>query len=287
MALGRWHVRILIGLSLLTARPAMALPAPWQWQTIVGIGFAHRTATETSWMELAEHFRLSPRQLARSHGCEPHDPVPAGSRLWISDQRLQPWRPGSGGLINLPEGRLDLVLDGIHVGSWPLAIGTKDWPTPLGRFPLLQPSWHPTWLVPPSIRQAHARRGHHLPHQVPPGPSNPLGEVWMALGQSGVGLHGTPTDTRWADLAGSHGCLRLAPGDARAVAQLWRPGLSVDIVYERAKIGHYDQRRYLEVHPDPYQRQPRPPSNLTASIPATVLASIWQRACGLPLAIPP
>lgn len=284
--IGRWLAWFLVGLWVIGARPAAALPSPWQWRTIVGVGFAHVPPAETTWLALAERFDVSPRHLALAHGSDPLDPVPAGTRLWISDQRFQPWRPDSGGLINLPEGRFDLVLDGIHVGSWPVAIGTRDWPTPLGRFPLQQPVWQPTWYVPESMRAAAARQGRTLPRQVPPGPANPLGEVWMGLGPGRIGLHGTPADTRWAELAGSHGCLRLAPAHARAVASLWRPGLMVDIVYERAKLGRHDGHQYLEVHPDPYQRQPRPPASWARTLPKAVLDRIWQRACGLPLKLP-
>lgn len=274
--------KISTGLTLvpLLAWPAWALPAPWHWQTIVGIGFPYESPVETSWEAIGDRFGLSPKRLAAANGAHWQDPLPAGRSVWISDQRIIPGRPGSGALINVPEGRLDIVLDGLHAGSWPVAVGNADWPTPLGRFALGKPLWQPAWHVPASIRAKAARQGRPLPAWVPPGPANPLGEVWMPLGDSGVGLHGTPADTRWVDLQDSHGCLRLAPDHAQAVAALWRPGMTVDVVYERAKVCRFNGGTYLEVHPDPYLRAPRPPAALGSG---SVLRWLWQSACGVPL----
>lgn len=275
-----------VALAPAAAASAPGLPAPWRWQTIVGLGFPYTPPLTTSWTAIGDRFNLSPRQLALANRMDWRDPVQAGSRVWISDQRIVPWRPGTGWLINVPEGRLDIIVAGKHVGSWPVAVGTKRWPTPLGHYPLGRPQWQPTWFVPASIQAEAKAKGLMLPPSLPPGPTNPLGEVWLPLGRTGVGLHGTPPDTVWADLRGSHGCLRLAPDHAREVARWWQPGVQVEVVYQRAKWCQFNGQRYLEVHPDPYDLQHQPPPAVRALDASLALAGIWQRACGVPLRWP-
>ncbi|MBC7543199.1 MAG: L,D-transpeptidase [Candidatus Sericytochromatia bacterium] len=260
------------------------LPSPWQWRTISGHGFAYTVRQSLTLKVLAEAYDLSARQLAVGNAWPLDLPLPVGSRVWLSDQRIVPGRSGSGGLVNIPEGRFDLVLDGVHVGSWPVSIGTRHWPTPIGRFPLGRPVWHPAWLVPRTIRAESLRQGHPLPVQVPPGPLNPLGDVWLALGRSGVGLHGMPSDPgRWPDAAMSHGCLRMAPSAVRQVAAKWRPGLWVDVTYVRVKSLQIQGEGFVEVHPDPYAWQEIPPKQLWGmNTLDTAFCLIWMRACGWP-----
>ena len=271
----------------LAASQAETLPPPWHWQTITGVGFTYVVQQPVTLRTLAARCGLSATDLSVGN-CWPIDrPAPVGSRLWLSNQRIAPSRPDSGGLVNIPEGHFDLFLDGISAGSWPVSVGTARWPTPIGRFPLGRPVWHPVWYVPASIRAESALRGVTLPEAVPPGPGNPLGEVWLGLGTTGVGLHGMTADAgRWPDMTGSHGCLRLAPAAALQVARLWRPGLTVDVVYLRSKCLETHGERFLEVHPDPYGRQTEPSSSLAADPSEPSLRAIWEQACGWPVRWP-
>ncbi|MCC7519727.1 MAG: L,D-transpeptidase family protein [Verrucomicrobiae bacterium] len=61
---------------------------------------------------------------------------------------------------------------------------------------------------------------------IPPGPNNPVGEMWIGLDRPGYGLHGTP----WPEEIGktsSHGCFRLTNWDARRLAALVKIGTPV------------------------------------------------------------
>ena len=61
---------------------------------------------------------------------------------------------------------------------------------------------------------------------IPPGPNNPVGEMWIGLDRPGYGLHGTP----WPEDIGktaSHGCFRLTNWDARRLAPMLKIGTPV------------------------------------------------------------
>ena len=65
-------------------------------------------------------------------------------------------------------------------------------------------------------------------YQLPPGPRNPVGIVWIALNRPSVGMHGTPTPDRIGRNE-SHGCIRLANWDAFVLSQLVTKGTSVEV----------------------------------------------------------
>ena len=63
---------------------------------------------------------------------------------------------------------------------------------------------------------------------IPPGPSNPVGVVWMQLNRKGIGIHGT-NDPDAIGRNASHGCIRLANWDAIKVAHMVTKGAEVEI----------------------------------------------------------
>lgn len=231
--------------------PTAGLPAPWRWDRITGLSHWHHARMGETLRRLADRYGVAAHRLGIVNRWPLDTPLPAGSRVWIGDLRIVPGRPGSGLLVNLPEQRLDVVLDGRLRASWPVAIGAPDWPTPTGHFRLAPPQRDPTWLVPPRIRAEFARQGRPLPARVVAGPGNPLGRVWLGLmGSEGVGIHAAPGPGAGH---GSHGCLRLSPDAAMQLAAWWRPGLAVDVVDLPVKIFQDRGRRWCERHPDPYR----------------------------------
>lgn len=62
--------------------------------------------------------------------------------------------------------------------------------------------------------------------QIPPGPRNPVGRVWIGLSLSGYGIHGTP-NPELIGKTGSHGCIRLANWDAIRLSKMIRIGTPV------------------------------------------------------------
>ena len=64
--------------------------------------------------------------------------------------------------------------------------------------------------------------------QLPPGPNSPVGIFWAGLSKAGIGMHGTALP-HTIGRSRSAGCVRLANWDAVRLAQLVRPGATVEM----------------------------------------------------------
>jgi len=103
-----------------------------------------------------------------------------------------------------------------------VATGQARYPTPLGRFAVVDKQYNP-WWYPPSSDWAKGLK------PVPPGPGNPLGTRWMGLTGGLVGMHGTP-DAASIGYSASHGCIRMRIPDAEWLFSRVEVGTPVVIV---------------------------------------------------------
>ncbi len=108
------------------------------------------------------------------------------------------------------------------VGTYGVAVGTAEYPTPRGLFSIITMQRHP-WWYPPDSDWAKGEK------PVPPGPDNPLGTRWMGISSPGVGIHGTPNAAS-IGYSASHGCIRMRIPDAERLFQQVRIGTPVLIV---------------------------------------------------------
>jgi lipoprotein-anchoring transpeptidase ErfK/SrfK len=97
--------------------------------------------------------------------------------------------------------RLYLYKGSRYWTTFGVAVGTSQYPTPLGSFYIATKQRNPWWYPPNSAWAAGAS-------PIPPGPGNPLGTRWMGLSRGGVGIHGTP-DSASIGYSASHGCIRM------------------------------------------------------------------------------
>lgn len=89
-----------------------------------------------------------------------------------------------------------------------VGVGSKKYPTPQGRFTIRKVIWNPGW-VPPDEKWARKKT------PMPPGhPDNPMKRVKMFFKEPDYFIHGSD------DPSTSHGCIRMSPGEASALAQL-------------------------------------------------------------------
>jgi lipoprotein-anchoring transpeptidase ErfK/SrfK len=88
------------------------------------------------------------------------------------------------------------------IRSFKVATGRSQYPTPLGRFEVVNKQLNPWWYPPTTSEWAKNL------DPVPPGPGNPLGTRWMGLSAPYVGIHGTP-DAASIGYSASHGCIRM------------------------------------------------------------------------------
>jgi lipoprotein-anchoring transpeptidase ErfK/SrfK len=86
--------------------------------------------------------------------------------------------------------------------TFQVATGRSQYPTPLGKFEVVNKQLNPWWYPPAGSEWAQGAQ------PIPPGPGNPLGTRWMGLSAPYVGIHGTP-DAASIGYSASHGCIRM------------------------------------------------------------------------------
>jgi hypothetical protein len=113
-------------------------------------------------------------------------------------------------VVNIPAFRLDVYENGYLRTSYPVTVGQRREPTPVGKYRLRKVVWNP-WWHPPYNRRPKDK-------VTPPGPRNPMGKVKLYFHDLYY-LHGTPKEDEIGTPA-SRGCVRLRNEDAIALAQL-------------------------------------------------------------------
>jgi len=88
------------------------------------------------------------------------------------------------------------------IRTFKVATGRSQYPTPLGRFEVVNKQLNPWWYPPKASEWAKDLE------PVPPGSGNPLGTRWMGISSPNVGIHGTP-DAASIGYSASHGCIRM------------------------------------------------------------------------------
>jgi lipoprotein-anchoring transpeptidase ErfK/SrfK len=112
------------------------------------------------------------------------------------------------------------------VAIYPATVGSAERPSPSGEFKVTNVAQNPTYHYDPSLNL----RGVDVqePLDLPPGPNNPVGLVWIALSAKGYGIHGTP-EPEAVSKRSSHGCIRLTNWDALELARHVSKGTPVNI----------------------------------------------------------
>lgn len=170
--------------------------------------------------------------------------------------------------LNLPAYRLTVLLGDSVVAEYPVAIGARTFPTPLGSYQIGAVELNPAW-VPPESDWARDR------NPMPPGPRNPMGRAKLEFRPTYF-LHGTPEPQSVGSPA-SHGCVRMRNADvldlARRVLAWGRPdvpdstaarwladprtrrklplerAVAIDVRYDLLEV----RARRIHIYPDPYR----------------------------------
>ncbi len=113
------------------------------------------------------------------------------------------------------------------VVSYPAAIGSRDTPSPEGTMEVKGIAEDPRYSYRP---EKNFQQGNNTePLELPAGPNNPVGSVWIDLTKETYGIHGTPDPENIGKMA-SHGCVRLTNWDAEELVKLVKPGVAVSFV---------------------------------------------------------
>jgi lipoprotein-anchoring transpeptidase ErfK/SrfK len=119
--------------------------------------------------------------------------------------------------------------DGKLIAFYPASVGSEEKPAPSGTLKVTKISKDPTYTYNPKchFKGVHAA----TKFTIKPGPTNPVGVVWIALTGEGYGIHGTPDPDKVGKTA-SHGCIRLTNWDAMDLSTRVEKGTPVTFLDE-------------------------------------------------------
>ncbi len=128
--------------------------------------------------------------------------------------------------VSVADKILEVKQNGKLVGSYPITPGSKSLPAPIGEWFVKGFVWMPTFRWDEAMLHGSERSSDF--YQLPPGPNDPVGIIWMELNHKGSGIHGTEVPETIGRTT-SHGCIRLANWDALDLGKKVLPGVHVTI----------------------------------------------------------
>ena len=113
--------------------------------------------------------------------------------------------------VDTKQKMLDLYEGEKLLAAFPITPGSEKLPAPPGTWHILGIATLPWFRHDEGVLNYGVRTDHF--YNIPAGPNNPVGVVWIGLSKPGIGIHGTNTPET-IGRSGSHGCIRLANWDA-------------------------------------------------------------------------
>ena len=223
-------------------------------RAIVGGEFEYRTKHGDYAARIASRFAVPDKILVASNKLSANQVLRGGEKIQINNLHIVPPADGESVLINLPQRMLFQFDDDELDRAYAVGLGKPDWPTPSGRFSIVNRQENKPWIVPKSIQEEMAREGKAVVTEVPPGPKNPLGKHWLGLSLPGIGIHGTIAPVSVFRYR-SHGCIRMHPDDISELFGKVSVGMEGRIIYATVLLAQVpDGRIFLEVHHDIYKK---------------------------------
>ena len=128
--------------------------------------------------------------------------------------------------IDTREKMLDLREGDKLIASLPITPGSSSLPTPPGTWRIVGIAEMPTFRWDKSVLMTGVRSDNF--YELPKGPNNPVGVMWIGLNKPGIGIHGT-NNPQTIGRAASHGCMRTANWDAVRLSRIITKGMTVVI----------------------------------------------------------
>ena len=177
---------------------------------------------------------------------------------------VSPIAQGQHVFINIPQQRLFLYTDGNLTKVYPVAVGRAMTQTNLGEHKIGAKAYNPVWHIPKSIQK---ERDDGV-KTIAAGPDNPLGPVFVRLGDPklGLGIHGTNTPASVPGVR-SHGCVRMKSPDALEFAKTIATGSPASVIYQMAGLNEdAGNNLWLAAFHDPYGKNNLDIASLKKSI---------------------
>ncbi|MEO7602967.1 MAG: L,D-transpeptidase family protein [Sphingomicrobium sp.] len=112
--------------------------------------------------------------------------------------------------------------DGKLVAAFPVTMGSKQYPLPIGRWKATTYAFLPPFKYQPDIL-VNPKTDKDL--TLPPGPNGPVGVAWLDLTKEHYGIHGT-NEPQTIGRAESSGCIRMTNWDVLRLSQMMKPGFT-------------------------------------------------------------
>jgi lipoprotein-anchoring transpeptidase ErfK/SrfK len=120
-----------------------------------------------------------------------------------------------------------MLYDGDRLlASLPITPGSGYLATPPGTWRIVGIAQMPTFRWDKSVLEYGVRSSSY--YNLPMGPNNPVGVMWIGLNKAGIGIHGT-NSPQTIGRSSSHGCMRTANWDVVRLVKLITQGMTVII----------------------------------------------------------
>lgn len=113
------------------------------------------------------------------------------------------------------------------LAAFPISIGNeRSDPLPIGVMSIKSEVRNPSFTYDPVLLKNQPKRAEKM--ELPPGPNNPVGNMWLGLSKPHWGIHGTavPANVGHSE---TNGCIHLTNWDAERVATLAKTGFKVAV----------------------------------------------------------
>jgi len=202
---------------------------------------------------IGARFGVAQATLVEMNQLSSPDALVPGQLLIVDNTHIAVANPHVDITINIAQRLLLVLTGGESARAFPITVGRRTWPTPVGAFTIVSKEIDPVWDVPASIQREMVQQGKPVVTRMDASPLNPLGRHWIGLSLPGLGIHGTNAPSSIYSFS-SHGCIRLHPDDVAALFQRVDLGMTGVLVYQPVVVALIDGRFWLEAHPDEYRR---------------------------------
>ena len=221
---------------------------------IVGGRNSYEVKAGDTLASIGSRFGVSRASLIEMNQLNQPDVMTVGQSLVIDNTHVAAVDPRVSLTINIAQ-RLLVFADQDRVTAYPVTVGRRTWPTPVGAFTIVEKETNPAWDVPVSIQREMKAQGKPVITRMEASPSNPLGAHWLRLSLPGLGIHGTNAPSSIYRFA-SHGCIRMHPDDVAELFGRVDRGTTGVLIYQPVILGIVGSRVWLEANPDEYRRAP-------------------------------
>jgi len=256
----RSSVPLIAFVLILTAQTAAAQHAA----ALVGGRSVYEVTAGDTLTSIAARFGVDRATLIELNQLTSPYALPAGGSLVIDNTHIAVGHPEVSVTINIGQ-RLLVFADQEQVRAYPIAVGRRTWPTPVGAFTIISKETDPAWDVPVSIQREMEQQGKPVVTRIEASPDNPLGRYWIGLSLPGLGIHGTNAPSSIYSFA-SHGCIRMHPDDVAQLFERVSVGMPGVLVYQPVIVATIEGRVWIEAHRDEYRRAPDAARNVRVAI---------------------